>query len=80
MRARITFTNPADVHMFGVGDRVSGGSIVVKIDHGGSAITIAPATWWRVVWYWCREQVKHAWWWTRCTWADIRERAWSAKA
>ncbi len=69
--ARIMFAGPC-VANFAVGDRLSTGEMVVAVDHEHGELTTAPATWWRRAWHWCRAQRRHAGWWLRCTWADLR--------
>ncbi len=76
--SRITLHNPGATHDFCIGDILStiapGDRMVIGIDHDRGEIITVRATWWRRAWYSGRRKVNHAWWWVRCTWADLRAR------
>lgn len=72
-RATITFAYPQDAALWCVGDiiRTSGESRVVTWV-GHNSIEIAPATWWRLAFYWLRWAPFAVWFWAQCAWYEVR--------
>lgn len=68
MRDIVHLGSEGHTYNFGVGDVLSDGSMVVRIDHERGDLHTARATWWRRAWYGARSRLRGVWWTLRC-WA-----------